>query len=111
MRQVARRDRGGHDTPDMGGEEGEGFSGTTVQTPATGSGEDWREEAQGGRNGERDGESRSGKKEGRMVEVSEERGEEGDGGGVKGRGSVRRERRKKEGEGVKVGRRGEGWRG
>lgn len=67
MRQVARGDRGRHDTPHVSGEEGEGFSGTTVQTPTTGSGEDWREEAQWGRNEERDGERRSGKKEGRTI--------------------------------------------
>lgn len=42
MRQVAWGDRRRHDAANMGREEGEGFSGTTVQTPTTGSGEDCR---------------------------------------------------------------------
>lgn len=97
MRQVARGDRGRHDAPHMSGEEGEGFSGTTVQTPTTGSGEDWREEAQWGRNEERVGERRSGKK-GREDDrgVSEERNEETRGEEARGRRRGQKGRRGRE---------------
>lgn len=44
MRQVTRGDGGRHDAANVGGEEGKSFSGPTVQTPTTGSGEDWEEE-------------------------------------------------------------------
>lgn len=41
MRLVAWGHRRRHDTANVGREEGEGFSGTTVQTPTTGGGEDF----------------------------------------------------------------------
>lgn len=56
MRQVAWGNRRRHDTANVGREEGEGFSGTTVQTPTTGGGEDWR----GGKEGRRKERERGG---------------------------------------------------
>lgn len=42
MRKVPGRNRWSHDAADMSREERQSLSGTAVQTPAAGSGEDWR---------------------------------------------------------------------